>query len=127
MPCWSGTLSTSPVSSSSSVPPDTRSTTRIWHGSPRWPTPTSFQMAATSSRLAGVPTPKPPWPDQEEIPRMSNAGQVQWQPISQMPLIAGMIDDSLDDTRDHLTTRSKARTQPHVLDDATIDRVEQVH
>jgi hypothetical protein len=58
---------------------------------------------------------------------MSNAGQVQWQPISQMPLIARMIDDSLDDTRDHLTTLSKARTQPHVLDDATIDRVEQVH
>ena len=58
---------------------------------------------------------------------MSNAGQVQWQPSSQMPLIARMIDDSLGDTRDHLLTLTKARTQPHVLDDATIDRVEQVH
>ena len=58
---------------------------------------------------------------------MSNAGQVQWQPISQMPLIARMIDDSLSDTRDHLQTLTKARTRPHVLNDATIDRVEQVH
>jgi hypothetical protein len=58
---------------------------------------------------------------------MSNIDQVQWQPISQMPLIARMIDDSLADTRDHLATLTKARNQPHVLDDATIDRVEQVH
>jgi hypothetical protein len=53
--------------------------------------------------------------------------QVNWQPISQMMLIASMIDTSLDDTREHLATLTKARAKPHVLDDATIDRVERVH
>jgi hypothetical protein len=58
---------------------------------------------------------------------MPNADPVHWQPISQMPLIASMIDDSLGDTRKHLETLTEARARPHVLDDATIDRVEQVH
>ena len=44
-----------------------------------------------------------------------------------MPLIARMIGDALDDTREHLKTLAEARVRPHVLDDATIDRVEQVH
>ena len=34
---------------------------------------------------------------------------------------------SLNDTREHLGTLTKAKDRPHVLDDATIDRVEQVH
>ena len=58
---------------------------------------------------------------------MTKATQVNWQPISQLPLIAGMIKGSLDDTREHLGTLTKARDRPHVLDDATLDRVEQVH
>jgi len=58
---------------------------------------------------------------------MPNTDPVNWQPISQMPLIASMIDGALDDTREHLATLGKARTQPHVLDDATIDRSERVH
>jgi hypothetical protein len=58
---------------------------------------------------------------------MPKANQVNWQPISQMPLISGMIDTSLNDTREHLGTLSKAKDRPHVLDDATIDRVEKVH
>jgi len=53
--------------------------------------------------------------------------QVNWQPISQMMLIASMIDTSLDDTREHLATLTKAKARPHVLDAATIDRVERVH
>jgi len=53
--------------------------------------------------------------------------QMNWQPISQMALIASMIDTALDDTREHLATLTKARAKPHVLDDATIDRVEEVH
>ncbi|MFL5289440.1 MAG: hypothetical protein ACJ8AW_52915 [Rhodopila sp.] len=44
-----------------------------------------------------------------------------------MPPIAGMIKGSLDDTREHLGTLTKAQDRPHVPDDATIDRVEQVH
>ena len=58
---------------------------------------------------------------------MPNTDPVNWQPIGQMPLIASMIDGALDDTSKHLQTLTGARTQPHVLDDATIDRVEQVH
>jgi nitrogen-specific signal transduction histidine kinase len=58
---------------------------------------------------------------------MPNVDPVNWQPIGQMPLIASMIDDSLGDTREHLETLIEARARPHVLDDATIDRVEQVH
>jgi hypothetical protein len=58
---------------------------------------------------------------------MPTTNQVNWQPISQMPLIASMITASLNDTREHLGTLTKAKNRPHVLDDATIDRVEQVH
>ena len=57
---------------------------------------------------------------------MPKTKQVNWQPISQMPLIS-MIDTSLNDTREQLDTLSKAKDRPHVLDDATIDRVEQAH
>jgi len=58
---------------------------------------------------------------------MPDADPVNWQPINQMPLIASMIDGALDDTRDHVGTLNEARAQPHVVDDATIDRVERVH
>ncbi len=58
---------------------------------------------------------------------MSSPEHVNWQPISQMPLVASMIDGALSDTAKHIQTLAKARTRPHVLDDATIDRVERVH
>ena len=58
---------------------------------------------------------------------MSHYEPVNWQPLSQMPLISSMIDSALDDTREHLATLAEARSRPHVLDDATIDRTEQVH
>jgi hypothetical protein len=58
---------------------------------------------------------------------MPNANPVNWQPISQIKLIASMIDDALGDTSEHLQTLTRARARPHILDDATIDRVERVH
>ena len=58
---------------------------------------------------------------------MPKTEQVNWQPINQMPLIASMITASLNDTSEHLGTLTKAKDRPHLLDDATIDRVEQVH
>jgi len=58
---------------------------------------------------------------------MAKAESVNWQPISQMPLIASMISASLADTQEHLGTLAEARNRPRVLGDATIDRVEQVH
>src|SRR5271157_5530240 len=44
---------------------------------------------------------------------MPHSDPVNWQPISEMPLIASMIDDALDDTRIHLETLTQARTQVH--------------
>jgi hypothetical protein len=58
---------------------------------------------------------------------MPSSEPVNWQPMSQMPLVAGLIDGALRDTRDHLSTLTKARAKPHVLDDATVDRIERVH
>jgi hypothetical protein len=58
---------------------------------------------------------------------MAKEEPVNWQPISQMRLIASMISTSLAETREHLGTLTKAKDRPHVLDDATIDRVKQVH
>ncbi len=58
---------------------------------------------------------------------MPHDDPVNWQPISEIPLIASMIDGALDDTREHLETLTQARTQPHVLDNATLDRTERVH
>jgi hypothetical protein len=58
---------------------------------------------------------------------MPHKGPVNWQPLREMPLIASMIDDALEDTREHTKTLAEARIQPHVLDDATVDRVERVH
>jgi len=58
---------------------------------------------------------------------MPHKDPVNWQPIREMPLIASMIDSALGDTREHLETLAEARTRPHVLDDATIDRIERVH
>ena len=58
---------------------------------------------------------------------MPHKDPVNWQPISEMPLIARMIDGALDDTREHLETLPEARVRPHMLDDATLDRTEHVH
>jgi hypothetical protein len=58
---------------------------------------------------------------------MPHKDPVNWQPISEIPLIASMIDGALEDTREHVETLTEARTRPHVLDDATIDRIERVH
>ncbi len=54
---------------------------------------------------------------------MPPSERVNWQPISQMPLVASMINGAMSDTVDHIQTLTKARAQPHVLDDAIMDRV----
>ena len=58
---------------------------------------------------------------------MSPSDAVNWQPISQIPLITTMIDGALSDTKKHLQTLTAAQAQPHVLDDATVDRSVRVH
>ncbi len=58
---------------------------------------------------------------------MPHSEAVNWQPISEMPLIASMIDEALDDTRAHIKTLTEASARPHVMDDATVDRIDRVH
>ena len=60
---------------------------------------------------------------------MPHSDPVNWQPISEMPLIAGMIDESIKDTRAFVKTLTEARysKRPHVMDDATVDRIDRVH
>ena len=52
---------------------------------------------------------------------------VSWQPISQMPLIASLIDGAREDTEDQRLILTEARQRPHLLDDATLDRIERVY
>ncbi|HEU4321716.1 MAG TPA: hypothetical protein VFS21_01070 [Roseiflexaceae bacterium] len=47
-----------------------------------------------------------------------------WQPLSMLPTIAGLIDDAVADTAEQLRTLRAAAERPHVLDDATLDRLE---
>jgi len=58
---------------------------------------------------------------------MSHNSPVNWQPISEIPLIARMIDEALDDTRARIEMLTEASARPHVMDDATVDRIDRVH
>ena len=50
-----------------------------------------------------------------------------WQPLAQLPLIAYAIDGMTDSAEEQLTNLQEAETRPHVLDDATIDRLIRVY
>src|SRR5271165_4706945 len=104
------------------------SATQASPASHRWPTPTPYRAEPTSSHHDAVPASRRnlSWPDQRRS-RMPSSERVTWQPISQMSLVANMIDSALNDTADHIQTLTEARARPHVLDDVTIDRVERVH
>ena len=54
---------------------------------------------------------------------MNKGQQPQWQPISMLPLMTDLIDQSLGDARDMLGTVREALGKPHVLDDETVDRI----
>ena len=58
---------------------------------------------------------------------MPRSESVNWLPISEMPLIASMIDEALEDTRAQIKTLTEASTCPHVMDDATVDRIDRVY
>lgn len=45
-----------------------------------------------------------------------------WQPITMLPTIEGMVAEALTSTAEQHTTLAQARTKPHVLDDATVNR-----
>jgi hypothetical protein len=53
--------------------------------------------------------------------------QPNWQPISQLPLIAHMIDGMTDSAEEQLVNLQQAEAQPHLLDNATVDRLIRVY
>jgi hypothetical protein len=58
---------------------------------------------------------------------MSPSEQPNWQPISQLPLVASLIDGGVEEAAAQRQILTEARTRPHLLDDATLDRVDQVY
>ena len=52
--------------------------------------------------------------------------QPQWQPISQLTLIASHIDGMLEAAQEQYETLQPARAKPHVLDNYTVGRVTEV-
>ncbi|GAC1354192.1 MAG: hypothetical protein PVS3B3_39820 [Ktedonobacteraceae bacterium] len=57
---------------------------------------------------------------------MPKTQQPQWQPISQLALIASHIDGMLEAAQEQYQTLQSARAKPHVLDDYTVGRVIEV-
>jgi hypothetical protein len=53
--------------------------------------------------------------------------QPNWQPISQLPLIASLIDGGVAEAMAQRQILTEARARPHLLDDATLDRLDQVY
>jgi hypothetical protein len=58
---------------------------------------------------------------------MPSSEQPNWQPINQLPLIASPIDGSVEEAAAQRKILTKARARPHLLDDTTLDRVNQVY
>lgn len=58
---------------------------------------------------------------------MPPSEQPNWQPISQLPLIASLIDGGVAEAIAQRQILTEARARPHLLDDATLDRVDQVY
>ncbi len=52
--------------------------------------------------------------------------QPQWQPISRLPLIATHIDGMLEAAQEQYKTMLPAKSELHVLDDYTLNRVKEV-
>ncbi len=57
---------------------------------------------------------------------MPKPPQPQWQPITQLALIASHIDGMLEAAQEQYQTLQPARAKPHVLDDYTVGRVTDV-
>ena len=52
---------------------------------------------------------------------------VNWQPISFLPQIAEMIDGMLESAEENYQNLLKAKEEPHIMDDYTVDRVFEVY
>lgn len=49
-----------------------------------------------------------------------------WQPITVLPVVAHLIDEGWANAQEHLETLQEARSKPHVLNDATVARIQSV-
>jgi hypothetical protein len=58
---------------------------------------------------------------------MPPSDQPEWQPISRLPLVASLIDGGFEEAAAQRQILTEARTRPHLLDDATLDRVDAVY
>ena len=77
----------------------------------------ALRMGASLSMAADT---IPPRPTGEEI--MPNQLTPQWQPIEKLPLIASLIDGTLDTTSEQYESLTEAKQQPYSLDDALVNR-----
>jgi hypothetical protein len=50
-----------------------------------------------------------------------------WQPLSQLSIIAFMLDGMTDSAEEQLVNLQQAEERPHVLDNATLDRLTRVY
>ena len=57
---------------------------------------------------------------------MTESDEPQWQPLSQLPFIASIIDGQLSDVEEQWETLQEGRSRPHVFDDTLVDRIERV-
>lgn len=53
---------------------------------------------------------------------MPNHPEPNWQPISQLPLLASMVDGVLANSEEQHETFAHVRAKPHVLDDEIVNR-----
>ena len=53
--------------------------------------------------------------------------QPQWQPISILPMCADMVDGMLESSQEQLANMQLAREKPHIMDDATLQRVVELY
>jgi len=58
---------------------------------------------------------------------MTDTTRPNWQPISMLPTIAGIVDGELADAEEHYATLLQVRNKPYVLDDATLERSSKLH
>lgn len=59
--------------------------------------------------------------------KRDNDTVINWQPISNLPTIAFIIDGTLRDTKRHYEVLLKAKENPYILDDYTVDRIFSVY
>src|SRR5712691_11279309 len=53
-------------------------------------------------------------------------GEPTWQPVTAVTMMAGMLTEQLAANREQLELLERARREPWLLDDATVDRVKKV-